>query len=452
MAEGAECASTAAPITEPCPSRGPDTNWALLQASLRAEHEKLAKPLFLTLSGDLMAHNFDCRFKTLAPKATAKEYSEFAAKTVAFVALQLKQTFPGVPLYIALGNNDSGCADYREDEGSVFLQADAKTLAASVENAGAGKQIVSEAGDLGDYTVLLPKPISPTRLIVFQDIFAARVFKTCGDDKATTALAEKQIGWLLAQLSKARDAHEHVWVMAHMPPGIDIYNTMKSKKDVCGGEQPTMFLSSNLLGRTIGDFGDIITLALFGHLHTNEMRLYSDRAGKPAVPGKLVPSISPVNGNNPAFVVAAVDTQTSGLKDYAVIAAKDATGSAWSEEYRFSKVYGQSSYSAATLDAIMKAFAADATGVAPMSHSYQQNFFTGDTLIHAAAMQLFWPQTVCSMTHSDVEGYRACACRRRLPRQSSYCVILGVLWKPTSHKARCGATRRKDGPTTDCNC
>ena len=94
-----------------CRAKGIDTPMPLLVSSLAAERAEMTKPLFVTVSGDLMAHQFDCKFHTLFPKSTAAEYSAFAAKTVAFVAWELKKTFPAAPIYIALGNNDSGCKD-----------------------------------------------------------------------------------------------------------------------------------------------------------------------------------------------------------------------------------------------------------------------------------------------------------------------------------------------------
>jgi len=120
-------------LQETCKAKGVDTPMTLLVSSLNAERAQEPKPSFVTVSGDLMAHKFDCKFKTMTPKATEAEYSAFAAKTVAFVALELKETFPGVPVYLALGNNDSGCEDYAEDENSAFLKADGQSFAGVFE-------------------------------------------------------------------------------------------------------------------------------------------------------------------------------------------------------------------------------------------------------------------------------------------------------------------------------
>ena len=285
-----------AQLQSTCGARGVDTPIALLDSSLRAAQKQQPTPLFVTVSGDLMAHQFDCRFHTLAPGATAADYSAFAAKTVAFVALQLHRTFPRAPIYFALGNNDSGCADYREDPNSTFLHADAASFAADALSPANRAAILSEFPQLGDYNIALPAPIEHTRLLVLQDIFESRRYTACNGMASDDAAL--QIAWLRAQLTAARAAHEHVWVMAHIPPGIDAYSTFTRHRDVCGGQSPEMFLGSEALADTLTGFPDVIRLALFGHTHMDELRVYMSSDGKP-VPAKLVPSITPINGNNP---------------------------------------------------------------------------------------------------------------------------------------------------------
>jgi sphingomyelin phosphodiesterase acid-like 3 len=139
-------------LQQTCGARGADTPFALYASSLKAEHERVPHPLFITVSGDLMAHVFECRYRALSPqKFDAKAYSAFAAKTIAFVALMLRQTFPGVPVYIALGNNDSGCVDYREDVNSDFLRADADAVAAGVPDTAERASVLKEFPARGDY-------------------------------------------------------------------------------------------------------------------------------------------------------------------------------------------------------------------------------------------------------------------------------------------------------------
>jgi sphingomyelin phosphodiesterase acid-like 3 len=108
-------------LMQTCKARGVDTSYQLYESSLRAEREHAAGAKFITLSGDLMAHAFACKFAAVFPKAAPGDYRAFAEKTVAFVVMSLRGAFPGVPVYAALGNNDSDCGDYQLDTNSEFL-------------------------------------------------------------------------------------------------------------------------------------------------------------------------------------------------------------------------------------------------------------------------------------------------------------------------------------------
>jgi len=404
-----------AALQKTCKMRGIDTPFPLLTSSLKAAQTQQPHPDFVTVSGDLLAHKFDCRFQQLAPKATEADYSAFAAKTVEFVALELHATFPQSPVYFALGNNDSGCGDYKEDVGSKFLQSDAQSFAAVVDKANS-KAVLSEFPHEGDYNALLPAPFHNTRLIVLQDIFESRKFTACSNAKDPRGEAE-QIAWLRTQLQTARAHHDHVWVMAHIPPGIDAYSTITDNRDVCGGKAPEMFLDSSAFADTITDFPDVIRLVLLGHTHNDEMRIYSSALGK--VPGKLVPSITPVNGNNPAFTIAQIDPKTAALIDYTVTSASNQTGidTKWSEEYRYSTTYNLPDFSAASAAKLLGDFNADKQGSTASSEAYERFYFVGGpgipASLKAAAMRLVWPAYACSIAQVTEADYRRCVCSAR---------------------------------------
>ena len=388
-----------------CKARGVDSDWNLFHNSLKAEQQRIAHPAFIMLAGDLMVHAFDCRFHSTVGPSDAAAYSAFAEKIIAFVTLELRQTFPGVRLYIALGNNDSGCLDYHEDSYSSFLSNDGLVLA---DAAGEKRQRVRMARGFsayGDYSVVLPAPMHRTRLIVLQDIFESSHFGSC-KGAADGKQAEAQISWLRGELTRARDKGEQVWLMAHIPPGVDTYATVTQRHDVCGGAAPVSFLSSNALGETIDSFAGIIRLALFAHTHMDEMRLFRGAAGE-LTPGKMVPSISPVNGNHPAFTVADVDPLRATVRDYSVTYSTDMSGGAWAEEYRFSKAYGEKDFSGPSM-----AHLADElqSGKGTASSTYMHMFSAGDPGVRALALGLVWPGYACSIAHDDVAAYRQCAC------------------------------------------
>jgi sphingomyelin phosphodiesterase acid-like 3 len=413
-----------------CGARGIDTPAALLEASLRAAHTQQPRPLFVTVSGDLIAHQFDCRFHTLAHTGSAADNSAFAARTVAFVALRLRETFPGTPIYLALGNNDSGCHDYQEDPNSAFLHADGLAFAADAITPANAAAIQRDFSEYGDYTIALPIP--HTRLIVLQDILESSRYTTC-DGKPSTDASSAQITWFRHQLDLARAAHQRVWVMAHIPPGIDAYTTIKrGRGSSCNSGAPELFIPSNALASTLSQYADIIKLALFGHTHMDEIRSYTSDSTHATVPGKLVPSISPVNGNNPAFTIAEIDPATATLTDYTVYSStKPATwdiAPIWSEEYRYSTTYHLPDFSGASTASLTAALLADKAGDTPAAQAYQQFYFVGEpdavkgmkAAMRAAAMRLVWPVYACSLANADTTSFAACVCPAPAPAPAAH--------------------------------
>jgi sphingomyelin phosphodiesterase acid-like 3 len=405
-----------AALKQQCHSKGEDTTGALLQSSLLAMRAQAAGVAFITVSGDLMAHQFDCKFNTLFPHAAAGDLPAFAEKTLAYVQLQLRAAFPGVPLYVALGNNDSGCGDYQIDAQSAFLAAEARTVSADLPAADRDEAQRSFA-NAGYYGASLPAPIQGARLLALDDLFMSKNYATCAGKPDPTG-AQEQLTWLRRQLTAARAKHEKVWVMGHIPPGVNLASTAAKHPDFCASRKVAPFLASDELPNLLTEFGDVIALALFGHTHMDELRLLQpqDGAGAPtasapraAIALKMVPSISPVHGNNPSFTLAQVDPATARLMDYKVIAASNLSGvkADWKEEYDYGKAYSASAFDAAAVEKLVQEFAADPGATQAPSQAYLKSVFTGGQM---PILGLFWPPYVCSLSHFSAEGFTACAC------------------------------------------
>jgi sphingomyelin phosphodiesterase acid-like 3 len=209
--------------------------------------------------------------------------------------------------------------------------------------------------------------------------------------------------------------------MGHIPPGVDAYSTFSHLTNVCDGGKPTTFLSSDALSDLLVEYASTIQLAIFGHTHMDEMHLLtsatvSDTSSEPptevplkAVPLKMVPSISPVDGNNPAFTLAQISPKTSRLVDYQVIAASNQTGldTTWSPEYSFQDTYHQPEFSALTLSTLLDGFQSDPSASTPPSQAYLRNYFVGD---RSLLLRTLWPQYTCSLAHPDVKGFDGCVC------------------------------------------
>lgn len=406
----ADQAAKFAELQQACKARGTDTSYALYESSLTAIRADAVGAKFVVLSGDLIAHDFSCKFDTTFPNAKPGEYRAFAEKTIDYVMHKLREALPGVPVYAALGNNDSDCGDYQLDANSAFLADTGRILTADFP---AGERAEAERtfGEGGFYSATLPAPLKHVRVLVLDDLFMSRQYATCGG-KPSPAPAAAQVAWLTKQLDAARQRKEKVWVMSHIPPGVNPYATATKVLDLCSGGKPQMFLSSEALPDAMSNYGDVIELAIFAHTHADEMRLLKPVvAGAPAegVAVKIVGSISPVNGNNPSFTVAEIDAATAQLKNYQVFVASNQTGAdaAWTEEYDFAQAYKEPAFTAATVADLVAGFKADPTGQSDASKSYIRYYGEGSA---ARALGVFWQPYTCALRNDGADAFRECVC------------------------------------------
>jgi sphingomyelin phosphodiesterase acid-like 3 len=405
-------AAAFAALQQRCGARGLDTPYALFQSSLQGAHRAAPNASFATVSGDLIAHGFACRFAAVFPGKAQGDYTAFVEKTVEYVTTELREALPKVPVYVALGNNDSNCGDNRLDGGSDFLAAVAKSVAAGLPkfvDPADRKKVLADFTAGGYYSVIMAAPVRNTRLIVLDDVFMSTVYATCGGKPDTTAAAA-QIAWLRKELEGARLRQESVWVMGHIPPGVDIYSTFSKIRNLCGGDAPSMFLSSDELGKVLTENSDVVRLGIFAHTHMDELRLLEpeDGARGGAVPIKMVASVSPVNGNHPSFTVAQVDTASATLRDYMVFAASNLTANAtWSKEYDYAEKYEATGFSSGALKKLIGEFHGDPNATTQASRAYIGNFFVGDS---TSLIKPLWPQYVCSLSNTTAKGFVKCIC------------------------------------------
>lgn len=400
-----------AALQQTCHARGADTSFTLFDSSLKAMRSHAAGVKFVTVSGDLIAHSFPCKFAVIFPKPTLADYRAFVEKTLDYVMGELYGAFPNVPVYVAMGNNDTDCGDYRLDAHSEFLAVTGNEVTKyfpASEHHDAEESFA--AG--GYYSVSLPAPIENARLLVLDNIFMSKNYATCAG-KPDPSAASAQLVWLRLQLTEARAKKQKVWVMGHIPPGVDLYSTARKMTDVCGGQEPVMFLSSEKMADVIAEFGDVVKLAIFAHTHMDEMRILKDDGQTPAssksVAVKVVSSISPINGNHPSFTVAHIDPSSAALLDYKVFVASNLTGvnATWTAEYDFARSYHEAKFTSSSVSQLIAGFAADSDAKTQTSQNYIADFSVGYA---TPLLRLAWPQYVCTLSNHTQQSFKACVC------------------------------------------
>jgi sphingomyelin phosphodiesterase acid-like 3 len=305
------------------------------------------------------------------------------------------------------------CGDYQLDDRSEFLAAAGKTLLQGLPSS--QQQSALQTFALGGYySASLPPPMQKTRLVVLNHLFMSRRYSSCGGAPDPQEIDE-QLAWVRQELTLARRNHDKVWIMGHIPPGVDPYSTIVRMTNVCGGQPPVMFLSSGRLENLLVEFDDVVELGIFGHTHMDELRLLKPEAGgedSTALKGvaiKMVPSISPIDGNNPSFTVARIDPASAMLDDYQVFSASNQTGvdATWLKEYDYSEAFHESAFSAPAVAKMIAEFQADPGAKTKESQDYIRYFLVGD---RSAELKAFWSEYVCALSNISRQSFTSCVC------------------------------------------
>jgi len=285
------------------PPYGADSTWPLVASVLEASAKTKPHSAFAIVTGDLLAHHLRERFNGIATAHDDPAFRSFVRKTIAFLALQLKQSFPAKPIYLTLGNNDNDCADYALQPNGPFLHDTAPLIPAL-----AGDHDPASYARYGIYSV--PNPaLKHHRIIVLNTVFFSWRYHDACEHPAEDPGAN-QLAWFAAELAHAQAHHEKVWLIYHIPPGIDAYATTHPKQpepnpppvvSLWKEAYTTQFL--HLLAQFPGVVGPNFT----GHIHADDFRLLA--GSSPAAPFVIgAPPVSPITGQNPSFRTVQFDS------------------------------------------------------------------------------------------------------------------------------------------------
>jgi len=314
-----------------------DTNNALFQSFLDDMAARVPRPDFLLFPGDLLCHRFWTYYPRITGDTSRAGLLAFIDKTVEYFLTEVTRRFPGVPLYLALGNNDSLEGDYRIAPGSPYL-ATTGALAArlALPDEAARAAFLATYPQYGGYAVTLPEA-GGLRLIVLNDIY----WSTRYPDPSVGAPV---LDFLARELEAAKGRGQAVWVMTHIPPGDNVYSSVKAYagKGSIGYAPLLVDAQNDAFVELLTAYAPTIKASFAGHVHRDDFRLFYGKAGNdPVGLMRLAPSISPVTGNNPGYQVYAYDRASHELLDVTTYAMSlGAAKPAWGLEYVYSATYG----------------------------------------------------------------------------------------------------------------
>ena len=328
---------------------GADTPYPLLASTLKAAAEEAPDADFVLLTGDFLAHGFSEKFAQQVPGAGSGAYQQFVAKTMAFVTAMIRGAFPRAPIVPALGNNDSDCGDYELQPGGPFLSGLERLWEPLLGRVSGSFEQTFPRG--GFYS--MPHPTVPMLALVVlnTDFFSSSYKDTCAKG---VNLAAEELTWLESTLATASRSGQRVWLMYHIPPGIDTYATLQ--KGPCPITPVSLWSADDLarFWQILARFPGLVKVSFAAHTHRDEFRL---------PPGggyvHVAPAVSPVYYDNPAFAVfsyARASGDVADVKTYELdLDPKRGGGTQWALEYDFRQAYGQPAVDASALRKVLRA-------------------------------------------------------------------------------------------------
>lgn len=375
-----------------------DTNYPLFVSFLADLKTRAAGARFATISGDFLCHDFPQDFQLYATDKSAQAYQAFATKTIQFIANELRAAAPGLKIYPALGNNDSDCGDYEITPKGWFLSAFAKAFAPGVKSHG----FVTQFSPYGYYAT--PAPIPDTTIIGLNSIFFSSNYdNACGASGVDYGALE--LVWLKNELALARLQRRHVWLLYHIPPGINVYSSTEGSSACPAPVTMWKTQYTTAFDALMKRYASTVTVSLAGHTHMDDFRLMGT-ATSPFAYIHITPAISPLFSNNPAYEVMTYQPQKATISDYTVIHfTLNTPAPQWSQEYSFDSAYGQTSYTPQSIAAVRAAISSD-----PATRALYLQYYTASNPGSTSITQANWKGYWCGTGARTPTEFSTCYC------------------------------------------
>lgn len=400
-----------------------DTNWKLFKSALKEMKAANATPDFITINGDFLCHEFEGLYvgnpgAVMADidAVTMSEIKDFILKTVSYLFAAIEKEFPNTPIYPTLGNNDAFCGDYEVRTSGSFLTKTTALMSKSLNGLIVQDSFNTTYGDGGYY--IASTPANPNHKIISMNTIILSTKYLNDSDNFCSPLPDstsyqksvnKQFAWLERQLKNAQANNQKVWLMYHIPPGYNAFESAQNAPGTCNfTAAPYYFPAYNDRYLSIVmKYKQVITAQLAGHTHMDNF-IVIDGDTRPTSFVHISPAISPIYYNNPGFLAYTYRPSKARLKDYTVYGFEDvetASTPNWSKEYTFSSTYGQKSLSPKSLKTIYTNFKADNT----TKQHYIDYYVVED--VPSGMDNVNWPWYYCAFGNQTRQSYEDCVCQ-----------------------------------------
>ena len=371
---------------------------------------RAAQADFVVFLGDVLAHHYKRDFYKLYGCEDRTALEAFIYKTYQFFYLSINKALPDKKIIFTPGNNDYYCGDYEIQPNGKFL-ADLAKLSSEYLDLG--------TDDQSAYNLTFPKggyykmnfPGRPGQeIIVLNNIFySSNYSNACGSEPDEIAGWE-ELEWLKNQLETARKENRRVWLMQHIPLGLNIFGTVSKHLKNGRIDQALNFWQDDFaiaMQTILTQYSDVITATFSGHTHQDDIRVDAEKG----LFTKIVPSLSPVFDNNPGYILASYSADDMSILDYQVIYLdieqyKNATfgQEQWLAEYGYLATYGIQGVNTCSLDYLHQLYQDQIDLKDKYETLYDVSNTTNDPMPNADSFQAYW----CGQSEWLAGGFMDC--------------------------------------------
>ncbi len=284
-------------------------------------------PRFILFTGDLPGH---CGNSGTPLEGHQKKIQEGSIQEV-LKNLRELVAGKGIPLLFVPGNNDALNGDYfpfsDANNQSVFSLARDPNLPYPALNAhlpcGQPPCMLESDTLMGYYAA---KPIDGLRVLALNTVMFVNGYHAASTQEWHAA-GDQQMDWIGAQLDSAAKYGDKVYIMMHVPPGLNAYSC-----DSLGNNCSSFWNDGPSADTTwqyqflahVGDHYQDIAGVFYGHTHMDELRLlYKPKdPSNPNAPDEVseialgAPGVTTDHGNNPGFKVVWYDGKSKEPVDF----------------------------------------------------------------------------------------------------------------------------------------
>jgi hypothetical protein len=259
------------------------------------------------------------------------------------------------------------------------------------------RDAMSQWSATGTYVVKNPLAKHHLILVLNSNFWSRRYVNTCGA-KADPDPGKATLDWLAGQLKDAEHRGDKVWLVYHIPPGIDGHSSSRAKQTVPFWKPEY----ADGFYKLLDEYRKTIEVNLAGHTHLDDMRLVTTEHAEMLV--LINPGVSPNVGQNPAFRLMTVDSKARPL-DFMTYYIPNFDAMKWELEYSTRAAYGLKKINAADYESLYSTMGA----AGGMSDKWQLYYSVSHLAGLSDSSKGYLRALYCAEGNLTASAYEGCA-------------------------------------------